>query len=149
MASAKSDAVRAYAEEWSQRLFDDLLGVGVVQDVLARDSSGGVSRILRGTLALAFRQSFLLATTLALQEPGWAERGWVDELLEEERASVLQVAGYGPVPLTRAQNARPRLHVQQAIGRLRELEALATAASSAAVVATDPRDSSQAPDQPV
>jgi hypothetical protein len=130
MASPKSAAVRGYAEEWSRRLFDDFRGVGVVRDMLAHDTSGGVTRILQGMLALAFTQSFLLATTLAHQEPGWSERGWVEELLAEERSSVLQVAGYGPVPLSRAQIARPRLNVPQAIGRLRELEAQATAAGT-------------------
>src|SRR5215207_9410174 len=133
MASPQSEAVRAYAEEWSRRLLDEIRGIGVVQDVLARDTSGGVTRILRGTLALAFTQSFLLATTIAHQESGWAERGWVDELLAEERSSLLQVAGYGPVPLSSAQTARPRLNVQQAIERLHELEALATAAERARV----------------
>jgi hypothetical protein len=123
MASAKSVAVRAYAAEWSRRLFEEVRGIGVVQDVLARDASGGVARILQGSLALAFTQSFLLATTLARQEADWAEPGWVDELLEEERSSLLQVAGYGPVPLTRAQTARPRLHVQRHIERLLALEA--------------------------
>jgi hypothetical protein len=127
MPSSKSEAVRAYAEEWSQRLVDDVRDVGVVRDVLAHDTSGGVTRTLQGMLALAFTQSFLLATTLAHQEPGWAARGWVDELLEEERSSRLQVASYGPVPVSRAQAARPRLDVQQAIGRLRELAARATA----------------------
>ena len=131
MATPKSEAVRAYAEEWSQRLFDDFRGVGVVRDVLARDTSGGVARTLQGMLALSFRQSFLLATSIAHQEPGWAERGWVDELLAEERSSLLQVAGYGPVPLSSAQTARPRLDVPQAIDRLRELEAQATAADTA------------------
>lgn len=123
MASPKSAAVRAYAEEWSGRFLDDFRDVGVVRDVLAHDTSGGVTRILQGMLALAFTQSFLLATTLAHQEHDWAERGWVEELLAEERSSVLQVAGYGPVPLSRAQMARPRLDVQAAIDRLRELEA--------------------------
>jgi hypothetical protein len=123
MAAPKSKAVRAYAEEWSQRLLDDLRDVGVVQDVLAADVSGGVTQILRGMLALAFKQSFLLATTLAHQEPSWREPAWVYELADEERSSVLQLAGYGPVPLSRAQMGRPRLDVQQAINRLRKLEA--------------------------
>ena len=135
MATPRSEAVRAYAEEWSRRLMEDVRGIGVVQDVLARDISGGVTRILEGTLALAFKQSFLLATTLAHQEPGWATRGWVDELLDEERASRLQVAGYGPVPLTRVQTAHPRLDVPTAIDRLRALEALATTATTARATA--------------
>jgi hypothetical protein len=131
MASPKSAAVYAYAEEWSQRLFDDFRGVGVVRDMLAHDTSGGVTHMLQGMLALAFKQSFLLATTLVHQEPDWAERGWVDELLAEEQTSRLQVAGYGAVTLSRAQMERPRLNVPQAIARLRELEAQATAAGTA------------------
>ncbi len=68
MASPQLDAVSAYADEWSQQLFDDFRGVGVVQDMLAHDNSGGVTRILQGMLALAFKQSFLLAITLTHQE---------------------------------------------------------------------------------
>ena len=123
MASAKSAAVRAYADEWSRQYLEDFRAIGVVQDVLAADVSGGVAQILRGMLALAFKQSFLLATTLAHQEPSWREPAWVRELGDEEGSSVLQLAGYGPVPLSRAQMERPRLDVQQAINRLRALEA--------------------------
>jgi hypothetical protein len=123
VASAKSAAVRAYADEWSRQCLEDFRAIGVVQDVLATDVSGGVAQILRGMLSLAFKQSFLLATTLAHQEPSWREPAWVRELADEERSSVLQLAGYGPVPLSRAQMERPRLDVQQAIRRLRELEA--------------------------
>jgi hypothetical protein len=78
---------------------------------------------LVAVLTLAFQQSFLLATTLAHQEPSWQEPAWVRELADEERSSVLQLAGYGRVPLSPAQSRRPRLDVQQAINRLRELEA--------------------------
>ena len=123
MASPKLDAVSAYADEWSQQLFDDFRGIGVVQDLLANDRSGGVTRILQGMLSLAFKQSFLLATALARQEPGWGEQDWVDELVAAERSSLLQIPGYGPVPLSRTQMTRPRMNVQQAIGRLLELEA--------------------------
>ena len=127
MASPQLDAVRAYADEWSQQLFDEFRGIGVVQDLLATDRSGGVTRILQGMLALAFTQRFVLATAIAHQEPRWGEQGWVDELLAAERSSLLQIPGYGAVPLSRAQMARPRLNVQHAIGRLLELEARATA----------------------
>ena len=123
MASPQLAAVSAYADEWSQQLFDDFRGIGVVQDLLANDRSGGVTRILQGMLALAFTQSFLLATALAHQEPRWGEHGWVAELVAAERSSLLQIPGYGPVPLSRAQMERPRLNVQQTIARLLELEA--------------------------
>ena len=123
MPSPKLAAVRTYADEWSHQLFADFRGVGVVRDVLDTDRSGSVVRILQGMLALAFQQSFLLATVLTHQEPRWAERRWVRELEENERSSRLQIPGYGPVPLSRAQTERPRLNVPQAIGRLLELEA--------------------------
>ena len=123
MTSPQLAAVSAYADEWSQQLFEEFRGIGVVQDLLANDRSGGVTRILQGMLSLAFKQSFLLATALAYQEQTWGEHGWVDELLAAERSSRLQIPGYGPVPLSRAQMGRPRLDVQQAIGRLLELEA--------------------------
>jgi ketosteroid isomerase-like protein len=127
MPSPQLAAVRAYADEWSQQLFADLRSVGVVRDVLENDRSGSVVRILQGMLALAFQQSFLLATVLTHREPRWGERRWVRELEEDERSSRLQIPGYGPVPLSRAQTERPRLNVPQAIGRLLELEARAPA----------------------
>src|SRR5215212_7696381 len=95
MASAKTAAVRAYAHEWSEQLFGDVRGIGVVRDVLTSDRSGGVTRILQGMLALAFEQGFLLATTLAGQEPRGAARGWVDELAAE-CSQPLQFGGHGP-----------------------------------------------------
>jgi ketosteroid isomerase-like protein len=95
--------------------------------VLDTDRSGSVVRILQGMLALAFQQSFLLATVLAHREPRWGEPGWVRELEADERTSRLQIPGYGPVPLSRAQTERPRLNVPRAIGRLLELEARAPA----------------------
>ena len=120
MTSPQVDAVRAYADEWSQQLFAEFRGIGT-------DRSGGVTRIFQGMLALGFTQTFLLATALAHQEPSWGEQDWVDELMAAERSSLLQIPGYGAVPLSRAQMARPRLTVQHAIGRLLELEARATA----------------------
>ena len=127
MASPQLAAVRAYADEWSRQLFDDFRGIGVVQDLPRQRPLGGVTRILQGMLALAFTQSFLLATALAHQEPRWGEHGWVAELVAAERSSLLQIPGYGPVPLSRTQMARPRLNVQQTIERLLELEVRATA----------------------
>jgi ketosteroid isomerase-like protein len=127
MSSSQLAAVRSYADEWSQHLLADFRDVGVVRDVLDTDRSGSVVRILQGMLAFAFQQSFLLATVLALREPRWGHQGWVREIEEDDRSSQLQIAGYGPVPLSRTQTQRPRLNVPQAIGRLLALEAGAPA----------------------
>ncbi len=75
MASTNADAVGAYADEWSQRLLDEVHAIGLVRDVLVHDRSGSVTRILREMLALTFRQGFVVATVLH-QEPTWQEHGW-------------------------------------------------------------------------
>jgi hypothetical protein len=120
MTSPNADAVRVYADEWSQRLLDEVRAIGLVRDVLVNDRSGSVTRILRDMLALTFRHGFVVASALH-QEQAPEERDWADELLGEERSSPPQVAAHGPAPLSSAPTARPRPTVQQAVDRLREL----------------------------
>ena len=122
MTSPNADALCTYADEWCQRLLDEVRAIGLVRDVLVNDRSGSVTRILRDMLALTFRHGFVVATALH-QERAREEHGWADELLGEERSSSLQVAAYGPALLSSALTARPRLTVQQAIDRLHELRA--------------------------
>ena len=125
-------SLTAYAAERSAHLVDELRSIRVVRDVLASDRSGAVARLLHGLLCLAVTESFRLAPTLAHQEPGWGDQDWVAVFLQADRlAPHRQIAGSGAVPMTPARLGWPRQTVQQAIGRLRQLEADVASTGSA------------------